>query len=102
MRCQICKFATEMEDLGDKLSSMVNKITVEEIDGGTVDMPFTQRSDWLKSQRRDKAHQQLTWLIETSQLPEKKRTKNEHTQVKYLHNLYKKGASCVKRWFSHC
>ena len=54
-------------------------------------MPFLQRSAWLKVQRNDKTHQQLAHLLKTSQSPEKKRTGGEHTNLKRLHNLYKKG-----------
>ena len=54
-------------------------------------MPFTQRPGWLKVQQNDRTHQQLPWLINTSQSPEKRKTKGDNTTLKLLHNLYKKG-----------
>ena len=54
-------------------------------------MPYTQRAAWLNVQKNDRTHQQLSWLIETSQTPEKKKTKGENTKLKLLHNLYKNG-----------
>ena len=80
-----------MEMLGDKVIPMVGKVTVEDIEQGKINMPYTQRAAWLKVQMQDKTHQQLSWLIETSQTPEKKKTKGENTKLKLLHNLYKNG-----------
>ena len=91
-RCQICNFAFEMEMLGDNVIPMVGKVTVEDIEQGKINMPYTQRAAWLKVQMQDKTHQQLSWLIETSQTPEKKKTKGENTKLKLLHNLYKNGS----------
>merc|ERR1711891_108999 len=104
-RCQICSFAFEMENLGDNVvpmignittevvegiindnsTSMITKITVDDIEKGRVNMPFTQRPGWLKVQMGDKTHQQLAWLIHTSQSPEKRKTKGENTKLKLLH-----------------
>ena len=86
-KCQICKFAFQMEMAGDKVA----KITVDDIEKGLINMPFNQRSAWLKVQKNDKVHQQLAFLIETSQSPERKKTKGDNTTLKRLHNLYKKG-----------
>ena len=86
-QCQICKFAYELEMTGDKVA----RITVEDIEKGTVSMPFIQRSAWIKVQKNDKVHQQLAFLINTSQSPERKKTKGDNTILKRLHNLYKKG-----------
>ena len=90
-RCQICKFAYEMEIQGDEVIPMIAKVTVEDIEQGRITMPFTQRSAWLKVQKNDKMHQQLTWLIDSSQAPEKKKTRGDNTVLKRLHNLYKNG-----------
>ena len=110
-RCQICSFAQEMETLGDNivptighittddggdilsdnLAPMVEKITVDDIEKGRATMPFTQRAGWLKVQSNDRMHRQLAWLIDTSQSPEKRKTKGENTKLKLLHNLYKNG-----------
>ena len=90
-RCQICKFAYEMETQGDEAIPMIATVTVEDIEQGRMTMPFTQRSAWLKVQKNDKMHQQLAWLIDSSQTPEKKKTRGDHTVLKRLHNLYKNG-----------
>ena len=63
-RCQICKFAYEMEILVDGAIPMVAKVTVDDIEQGRISMPVTQRAAWLKVQKNDKMHQQLTWLIQ--------------------------------------
>ena len=90
--CQICKFAFEMEVLGDNSDLKIGKITVDDIEKGNATMPFIQRAAWLKVQKKDKMHQQLTWLLDTSQSPDKKKTKGDNTVLKRLHNLYKKGS----------
>ena len=90
-RCQICKFAAEMEQMGDNVVPMVAKISVEDIEQGRIGMPFTQRAAWLKVQKNDKMHQQLSWLIDSSQSPEKKKTKGDYTNLKRLHNQFKNG-----------
>ena len=86
-QCQICRFAYEMEMIGDKVA----KITVDDIEKGSANMPFNQRSAWIKVQKNDKVHQQLAFLINTSQSPERRKTKGDNTILKRLHNLYKKG-----------
>ena len=62
-----------MEVLGDNVVPMVGKVTVEDIEQGTISMPYTQRAAWLNVQKNDRTHQQLSWLIEASQIPEKKK-----------------------------
>merc|ERR1711891_85044 len=79
------------EVLNDDFNVMVGKITADDIEKGRVNMPFTQWPGWLKVQMNDKTHQQLAWLIHTSQSPEKRRTKGNNTKLKLLHNLYKNG-----------
>ena len=86
-RCQICQFALEMEQMGDNVA----KISVQDVEQGSVNMPFIQRSAWVKVQKNDKVHQQLDLLIKTSQSPEKKKTGGDNTTLKRLHNLFKKG-----------
>ena len=51
-------FANEMQDIGD----LVSKITVADISEGKVAMPFSERAAWLKVQKDDKVHQQLSFL----------------------------------------
>ena len=57
-KCQICK----LELTGNNIS----KITVNDVDKGTVKMPFHPRSAWLKAQHNDKTHQELEKLLRTS------------------------------------
>ena len=54
-------------------------------------MPYIQRNAWWKVQKNDPLHQKLTFLIDSSQLPDKKKTKGENTNLKRLHNLYRNG-----------
>ena len=86
-RCQICKFAAQMEIVGDQ----VFKVTVADIENGIVNMPYLQRPAWLKVQKNDKIHQKLASLISLSQSPEKKKTGGDFTTLKRLHSLYTKG-----------
>ena len=86
-KCQICKFAFKLTEIGDK----VYKISVEDIVKGEVNMPFTQRKSWIVIQKNDKVHQELAALIDSSQTPIKKRTKGDNTTLKRLHNMFKTG-----------
>ena len=90
-RCQICEFANEMECLGDNVIPMVAAVMVEDIEQGKITMPFTQRNAWLKVQKKDPLHQKLSFLIDSSQLPDKKKTKGDNTNLKRLHGLYRNG-----------
>ena len=74
-RCQICRFANEMESMGDSVATMIGKITVEDIEQGRVSMPYIKRNAWMKVQKNDPLHQKITFLIDSSQLPDKKKTK---------------------------
>ena len=86
-RCQICRFANELQNVGDRIA----KISVADINEGKIKMPFTQRTTWLKIQKNDKVHQQLSFLIDNSLAPEKRKTKGDNTLIKRLHNMYKVG-----------
>ena len=86
-RCQICRFAKDLQNVGDRIM----KVSVADINDGKVKMPFFQRASWLKVQKNDKVHQQLSYLLENSLSPEKKKTKGDQTTIKRLHNLYKIG-----------
>ena len=91
-RCQICKFAFELENLGDNTIPMVGSIMVTDIIQGKITMPFIQKPAWLKAQRSDPTHQKLCWLIDNSQIPDKKKTRGDNTRLKLLHNLYANGS----------
>ena len=67
------------------------KVSVEDVEKGNINMPFTQRKAWLAVQKRDKLHQELIQLNESSQTPERKKTKGDNTTLKRLHNLFMKG-----------
>ena len=86
-RCQICRFANELQNVGDRIA----KISVADINEGKIKMPFTQRTTWLKIQKNDKVHQQLSFLIDNYLAPEKRKTKGDNTLIKRLHNMYKVG-----------
>ena len=90
-RCQICLFANKMESLGDNVPPMVGKVTVEDNELGRVNMPYTQRNAWFKVQKNDPIHKKLSFLIDSSQLPDKKKTRGLNTYLKRLHNLYRNG-----------
>ena len=90
-RCQICLFANEKESLGDNMPPMVGKVTVEDNELGRVNMPYTQRNAWFKVQKNDPIHKKLSFLIDSSQLPDKKKTRGLNTYLKRLHNLYRNG-----------
>ena len=83
-KCQICNFNSKQVQIGDN-AGKVREISMQEIMDGTAKMPFGQRQTWLQAQNDDKTHSILKKLIDTSQAPEKKRTKNEHTKLKLLH-----------------
>ena len=85
--CQICKFASDLVKEGNS----VMRVTVEDVEKGNINMPYTQRKAWLAVQRNDKVHQELIHLIESSQTPERKKTKGDNTTLKRLHNLFMKG-----------
>ena len=67
-RCQICKFAADLVEEGNA----VNKLTVDEIVNGRINMPFTQRQAWITIQKNDKTHKDLINLMNSSRSPEKK------------------------------
>ena len=86
--CQICSY---LQDLVFTADNMVRSIKIEDIERGNVAMPFTQQNAWRQAQSQDKTLQMLLSLINTGQVPEKKKTCSEYTTLKLLHNLYCKG-----------
>ena len=89
-KCQICKFVHEQIEMGEKASNIMN-ISAQDVIDGKVAIPFTQTESWLNAQKKDDTHRKLTNLIRTSQAPIKKKTGNDNTKLKLLHNLYKEG-----------
>ena len=89
-RCQICRYVKEQVNIGDNASKIMN-VDAADIMEGRIQLPFTQRKTWIQAQKNDQTHQELLKLINTSQAPIKKKTGNENTKLKLLHNLYKEG-----------
>ena len=96
-RCKICDFAFNLQQLGDNATPMICSISASDVENGTAKMPFLQKAAWAKVQATDKAHQMLFKLIETSGIPERKKTTGDHTRVKRLHNLYRNGQLKIDR-----
>ena len=90
IKCQICKFVNEQVKIGDNTAKL-NSIQIQDVLSGKLNTPFLQRKSWLNAQQDDKTHTTLRKLIETSQAPDKKKTKSENTKLKLLFNLYKEG-----------
>ena len=88
--CQICKFVNLEASVGDNVAKL-NAIQFHEVMSGSVSIPFTQRQAWIDAQNRDKTHILLKNLINLSQAPDKKKTKDENTKLKLLFNLYREG-----------
>ena len=49
-RCKICKFAYEMEKIGDAAVYSVRSISANDVESGIVKMPHTQKAAWRKVQ----------------------------------------------------
>ena len=89
-RCQICSFTGEWEQIGDNASA-IRSVTVDDIKAGRSVMPMIQRHVWLNIQKNDSTLMKLAHLIDTQQLPEKKKTKGDNTRLKLLHGQYTTG-----------
>ena len=96
-KCKICQFAFESENNGNTAIPMVCSVSVTKIENGSLKMPFTQRTAWAKVQAEDKVHKMLFKLIETSSVPEKKKTTGDYTRLKRLHNLYRNGQLKIEK-----
>ena len=89
-KCQMCRFARKLQTEGEN-TRKIRAVTVKDVLNGETLMPYTQRRSWLGVQRMDGVHNQLTKLIESSQLPDKRKTRGDATKLKQLHTLYSKG-----------
>ena len=87
--CQICKY---LDNLVFTADNIVSSLKVEDIEKGNIPMPFTQQSAWKQAQKQDKTLKTLTELIQSGQVPEKRKTCNDFTTLKLLYNLYCKGS----------
>ena len=94
--CQICKFAQELQTIGDN-SSKIRKVTVEDVQSGRSILPLSQKGSWTSVQHKDSAHTKLMKLIEIGQSPNVHKTNGEHTKLKQLHGLYTKGELMVDK-----
>ena len=88
-KCQVCRFNREWSVIGEN-SSKIRSIKVEDIVSGKVTIPYHQRKTWKEMQDNDRVHVKLRSLIAAGGVPEKKKTRGPHTQLKYLHNLFLK------------
>ena len=95
-KCQICKFVSEQVEMGDNTVKL-NSIQIQDVMSGKAPIPFTQKQSWIDAQKRDKTHITLKNLIQNSQNPDKKKTKNENTKLKLLHNLFREGKLVVHK-----
>ena len=88
--CQICKFAREIETIGDK-SALIRTVTVEDIKAGRSVLPLTQRKAWVDVQKKDSTLEKFKHLTRIGQSPNKHKTKGEHTIIKKLYRLFVEG-----------
>ena len=88
--CQICKFANEIEIIGDK-AALIRSVTVEDIKTGRSVLPLTQRKTWVDVQAKDSTMEKFKHLVRIGQSPNKHKTKGEHTVIKKLYRLYVAG-----------
>ena len=89
-KCRICSFVEEWTVMGDNCDAL-RSITAQDVLDGNVSVPYMQRNSWIEVQSHDPVHTKLKYLISIGQLPEPKKTCGVHTNLKQLHNLYKKG-----------
>ena len=90
LKCQICSFVRDWEDVGDKAAN-IKSVTIEDVQSGRSLMLMTQKLTWKSIQARDRVHMKLKQLISTQQLPNSKKTKGDNTKIKLLHNQYTQG-----------
>ena len=95
-RCQICSFTDEWEQVGDNAAA-IRSVTVDDIKAGRSVMPMIQRHVWLNIQNNDSTLMKLKHLINTQQLPEKKKTKGDNTRLKLLHGQYTTGKLVIDK-----
>ena len=94
--CQVCRFAREMEKVGDE-SSNIRHVTVEDVSSGRAVLPLTQKKPWVEQQFKDSVHEKLRRLIKIGQSPNKHKTNGEHTTLKRLHTMFTKGDLIIDR-----
>ena len=90
IKCQVCKFVSEWEQLGDNARE-IRALTIEDIQRGRSTMPFTQRRVLHDIQHNDSMHCKLRELIRLGHLPDKRKTGGENTKLKLLHNMFQNG-----------
>ena len=94
--CQICKFAAELQTVGDK-SSLIRRVTVEDVQSGRSILPLSQKPAWKDVQHKDTVHSKLLHLINIGQSPNSHKTKGDHTKLKQLHSLFIRGDLVVDK-----
>ena len=70
-QCQICKFANDLQNIGDR----IGKISVADISEGKVTMQFFQRAAWLKVQKTTRYTSNFRTLLIIHFHPRKRRLK---------------------------
>ena len=95
-RCQICRFVNEQVNIGDNTAKL-NSIHIGDVMSGKLPTPFLQRKSWIEAQQKDQTHITLVDLIKNAQSPERRKTGNENTKLKLLHNLYREGKLTIHK-----
>ena len=88
--CQICRFAEELQTVGDD-SSKIRRITIEDITAGKSILPLSQKGAWTDVQHKDSVHSKLLHLMEIGQSPNQHKTNGDNTKLKQLYGLFVKG-----------
>ena len=88
--CQICRFAEDLQKIGDEMDS-VKRVTVEEVMSGVKLLPLTQKLTWRDIQKKDAVHEKLRHLINIGQSPNVHKTGGDFTKLKLLYKLYSNG-----------
>ena len=90
--CQICRFAEELQTVGDN-SSKIRRITIDDIRAGKSILPLSQKGAWTDVQHKDSVHSKLLHLMEIGQYPNQHKTNGDNTKLKQLYGLFVKGIS---------
>ena len=93
--CQYCKFAEDLQKVGDNCdfirsleADSINAVTLSDIAKDSSLMPFIQKKTWADAQMNCGVHGKVRELIRVGQRPDKHRTKGINTTIKLLYNYY--------------
>ena len=79
-RCQVCLFATQIDE------SVVRNVSVSDIKSGSVHMPFTNRKAWLATQGECSELRRVKAQLQQGTRPSKKDTKSTNVK-RYLNKV---------------